>query len=142
MDMSLQEFEPGVFIEISDTMHGFRKLALVTDSGDMYFDLINADATPFPIYKALEPRSVGNALSWAFEIAEKDKKEHAQFTALQQRLIDSDLDTITVNRALFWAYQNSNYDYIRAAQAGKEATASVVNSRGSMDRLIQKAATA
>lgn len=142
MDMSLKTFEPGIFIEISDTMHGFRKLALVTESGDMYFDLMNADTTPFPIYEALEPRAVGNALSWAFEIAEKSKSEHEQFTALQTRLLESDFDSLTISRSLYWAYQNHAYDYVRAAQAGKEATEQVASSRGTMDRLIHKAAIA
>lgn len=142
MGLKLQTFEPGTFIEINDTMKGFRKLGLVTESGDMYFDDAGDSSTPFPIYVALEPRAVGNALSWALELADADPAEHRQFTALQERLIGAGLDTITAGRALYWAYQNHTYDYGRALAAGKAATAEVTQSRAMMDRIIAKAATA
>jgi hypothetical protein len=142
MDMSLKQFEPGIHIEIDDVMHGFRKLVLVTESGDMYFDLMTADTTPFPIYEALNPVAVGNALSWALELAEQSRPDYDQFTALQKRALDSGFDTLTISRSLYWAYQNRSYDYVRALQAGKDATALVASSRGTMDRLIHKAAAA
>lgn len=142
MDMRLRTFEPGTFIEINDTMKGFRKLGLVTESGDMYFDDGSDNATPFPIYDALEPRAVGNALSWGLELADRNPAEHKQFSELQQRVLDAGLDTITANRALYWAYQNHVYDYSRALAAGKAASAEVASSRAMMDRIINKAAQA
>lgn len=140
MDMSLKSFEPGTFIEINDTMKGFRKLGLVTDGGDMYFDEVSDTATPFPIYEALDPQSIGNSLSWGLELADKNASEHRQYSQLQQRLIDAGIDTITAARSLYWAYQNHSYDYSRALAAGKAASAEVTSSRAMMDRIITKTA--
>lgn len=142
MTLNLVKFEPGTFIEISDTMKGFRKLAVVTEGGDMYFDAADETATPFPIYEALEPRNVGNSLSWGLELADKNPAEHKQFGDLHSRLVESGADTLTVNRALYWAVQNHVYDYSRALAAGKAASGEVAASRAMMDNIIARGANA
>lgn len=142
MSLDLAKFEPGTFIEISDTMKGFRKLAVVTEGGDMYFDLADETSTPFPIYAALEPRSVGNSVSWGLELADKNPAEHKLFSELHARLVESGTDTLTMNRALYWAVQNHVYDYSRAFAAGKAASGEVVASRAMMDKIIARGANA
>ncbi|CAH0356020.1 hypothetical protein [Aquabacterium sp. CECT 9606] len=142
MDMALASFEPGTYIEINDTMKGFRKLGLVADVGTMYFDEASETATPFPIYAALAPKAVGNVVSWGLELADKSPVEHRQFNELNERLLEAGIDTITLNRAMHWAVTNHSYDYSRALAAGKAATAQVLDSRVMMDRIIKRAATA
>jgi hypothetical protein len=142
MDMNLGNFEPGTYIEIADTMHGFRKLGLVCDSGDMYFDLVDTRATPFPIYLALEPVAIGDTLAWGLELADQNPLEHQKFSILHKRLLDSGLDTLTLGRAAYWAYRNRCYEYNEALAAGRAATQEVVLSRGMMDGLIYNAAQA
>lgn len=142
MDMALASFEPGTYIEINDTMKGFRKLGLVADVGTMYFDEASDTATPFPIYAALSPKAVGNVVSWGLELADKNPAEHRQFNELNERLLEAGIDTITLNRAMYWAVTNHSYDYSRALAAGKAATAQVLDSRVMMDRIIKRAATA
>jgi hypothetical protein len=136
--MQLSKFESGTFIELEDTMKGFRKLGLVADNGTMYYDEASDTATPFPIYEALLPVAIGNSLSWGLELASKDKREHNQYSELQQKLIDSGIDTITLARSLFWAYKNHTYDFARALAAGKAATADVMASREMLDRIRAK----
>lgn len=140
MDMSLVPFEPGALIEISDIMHGFRKLGVVAEGGQMYFDLADADATPCLIYKACQPEAVGNSHSWGLELGEADPAAHKAYSALQQRLLDEGVDTLTLTRALYWAYQNRVFEYGRALAAGKAATEEVRKSRATMDRILSKTA--
>jgi len=142
MDLKLQQFQPGIYIEISDVMQGFRKIGLVTEGGDMYLDLANDRATPLPIYAAMQPIAIGNSVSWALELADQRPAEHGEFTELQTRVLSEGLDTITANRALYWAYQNHVYDASRAIAAGRAATAQVESSRQMMDGLIVHAASA
>src|ERR1019366_4151327 len=60
MNLKLKRFAPGTFVELTDTVKGFRKMGLVTDSGDMYFDLADAGSTPFPIYETSAPEPAGH----------------------------------------------------------------------------------
>lgn len=140
--MKIKSFEPNTYIEISDTMKGFRKLALVTPGGDMYYDLANNEASPFPIYEALNPQAAGNALSWGAELATTKPQSYQLFVGLHKHLLIAEIDSITLNRALYWAYKNDSYDYSRALAAGKAATDEVLQSRAMMDGLIYKAAVA
>ncbi|MBY0365167.1 MAG: hypothetical protein K2X12_02910 [Burkholderiaceae bacterium] len=142
MGLKLKTFEPGTFIEINDVMKGFRKLGRVTESGSMYFDDGSKTATPFPIYEALDPVAVGNTLSWGLELADQNPAQHREYVELQERLVNTGLDTFTVARVLYWAYRNRVFDYARALVGGKAATAEVSDSRVMMDRIITKAATA
>jgi hypothetical protein len=140
--MELVRFEPGTYIEIDDTMKGFRKLARVAEGGTMYYDEVSAEATPFPIYSALKPEGVGDALAWGLRLAEKDQSEHAKYTALQEQMQDAGWDTLSIARGLYWAYSNRVYDFARASAATKAANEEVRQSREMMDRLIRKGAAA
>lgn len=142
MTLKLLNFEPGTYIEISDTMGGFRKLGLVDDSGVMYFDDAGPSATPFPIYEALKPVALGNPVSWGIEVADAHPKDHSRFAQLHAQLSAEAVDTLTLGRALYWAYTTHTYDFSRALAAGRAATQQVVDSRAGMDRLLGKAAAA
>lgn len=142
MSLALKSFQPGTYIELNDTIHGFRKLALVADSGDMYFDLIDEHSTPFPIYEVANPEAAGTVVSWGLDIAANRPAEQVKFAELQARLADVKLDSLTRCRALYFAYKQRDYDFHRALQAGRNATAEVEKSRVVMDRLIHKSASA
>ena len=139
MNLQLQHFEPGTFVELTDTVKGFRKLGLVTESGDMYFDTVDAGATPFPIYAISAPKSVGNTLSWSLELADKDPAGHRAFTALHAYLVEAKADSLTIARALRWAIDNNNFDARQAHPAGRLATALVRDSRMMIDRIVAHA---
>lgn len=140
--MALKHFEPGSYIEITDTIDGFRKVGVVTEGGDMYFDQVTGDCTPFPIYEALEPAGLGNPLSWGLELAETNPAEHASYIKLSETLLAGDLDSLTVARALLWASRNHVYDYSRVLAEARAATNQVAQSRSRMDRIIRKGALA
>lgn len=142
MNLKLKRFEPGTFVELTDTVKGFRKLCLVTDSGDMYFDLVGQDATPFPIYEVSIPVAVGNTLSWSLELADKDPARHRVFTSLHAYLVNGKFDSITVARALRWAVLNANFDPRQALAAGLAATEQVRESRAMIDRIASRAVAA
>jgi len=136
--MRAARFEPETLIELDDAMQGFRKLAIVAESGEAYVDLIEDDATPFPTYQALRPVTVGNSLSWAFEILDQRPNEARAFAELQRRLLDAGLDSLTYNRALHWAYQARAYGFTQALRAGREATDQVRQSRMQMDQIVRR----
>lgn len=145
VELKLEKFEPNTYVELTDGMKGFRKLGLVTEGGDMYFDDAGAGtkATPLPIYSYLQPKAVGNLLSWGLELANANADQHTRFVALTEKLLgDSGVDTITAGRALYWAFINRDFDYVKARAAGVAATKQVRESRAVMDRLIEKGATA
>lgn len=48
------------------------------------------------------------------------------------------LDSLTSNRALYWAYQEHTYGYAEAFLVGKRATHQVQRSRQSFDCLTQR----
>lgn len=136
--MRAARFEPETLIELDDSMQGFRKLAIVAESGEAYVDLIEDDATLFPTYQALRPVTVGNSLSWAFEILDQRPNEARAFAELQRRLLDAGLDSLTYNRALHWAYQARAYGFPQALRAGREATDQVRQSRMQMDQIVRR----
>lgn len=136
--MKTAHFEPDTLIEIDDTLGGFRKLAIVTGSGDGYIDLIDEDAPAFPTYEALSPVAIGNSLSWGLELIDQDADQAREFIALQPRLMAAGIDSLTYNRALFWAYQTRAFGFAETLQAGREATDQVQQSRLQMDRLIRR----
>lgn len=142
MTLKLMQFEPGTYIEISDTMGGFRKLGLVTEGGDMYLDDTGPTATPFPIYEALKPVALGNPVSWGLEVLDAHPADHPRFAQLHAQLNASGVDTLTLGRALYWAYTTHTYDYARSLAAGRAATQQVAESRAAMDQLLAKAAAA
>lgn len=76
------------------------------------------------------------------ELADQNPAQHREYVELQERLVNTGLDTFTVARVLYWAYRNRVFDYARALVGGKAATAEVSDSRVMMDRIITKAATA
>ena len=140
MNLKLKRFAPGTFVELTDTVKGFRKMGLVTDSGDMYFDLADTGSTPFPIYEISAPEPVGNTLSWSLELADREPLQHRRYTALHAWLVDARVDTLTTARALRWAIQNKNYDTRQALAAGIAATSRVRESREMIDRIVARAA--
>ena len=142
MTLQLRKFEPATFIELTDTVKGFRKLGLVTDSGDMYLDLAEEGSTPFPIYAELNPISVGNTLSWSLQLADKDPKKQGKYAALHAQLVENKIDTITAARALRWSVQNDDFAYLTALGAGRAATDAVRGSRAMIDKIVARGATA
>ncbi|WP_367126936.1 hypothetical protein [Ralstonia sp. CP] len=136
--MKTAHFEPDTLIEIDDTLGGFRKLAIVTGSGDGYIDLIDEDAPAFPAYKALSPMTVGNSLSWGLELIDQDEHQARAFIALQGRLMAAGIDSLTYTRALYWAYQRRAFGFAEALAAGQAATDQVRQSRQVLDQLVNR----
>lgn len=139
--MKIATFEPESLIELDD-MQGFRKLAIVTGAGDAYVDLIDDDAPAWPLYLALHPVAIGNSLSWSMLTLDQRPIEASPFNALHRRLCAAGLDSLTFNRALYWAFQNRCYGYAEALRAGRAATDQVRQSRQSLDRLAWRGRTA
>lgn len=139
MNLKLMRFEPGTFVELTDTIKGFRKLCLVTGAGDMYFDLADFGATPFPIYQLSAPVNVGNTLSWSLELADRDPEWHRAYTALHAHLVSIKIDSITLARALRWAIVSANFEPRQATAAGTAETERVRESRAVIDRVAARA---
>ena len=139
MNLTLMRFAPDTYVELTDTIKGFRKLCLVTGAGDMYLDLVGEGSTPFPIYEVSKPVAVGNTLAWSLELADRDPGQHRLFTSLHAHLVKAKLDTITVARTLRWAIQNGDFDVRRACAAGGAATERVRDSRVMIDRIVARA---
>jgi hypothetical protein len=139
--MDIAKFAPDVLIEIDDALQGFRKLGVVTESGQAYIDLAESDATPFPIYQALSPIAVGDPLGWAFEIMDRRPAEFGAYSALQKSLLAAGVDSLTYYRALYWACQAGEYDSTKCLQAGQSATEQVRQSRQQMDNILKRGRT-
>jgi hypothetical protein len=139
--MNIATFEPESLIELDD-LQGFRKLAFVAGSGDAYVDLIDDDAPTWPLYLALHPVTIGNSLSWGLMILDQRPIDAGAFNALHRRLLAAGLDSLTFNRALYWAYQEHIYGYAEALQAGRAATDQVHQSRQSLDCLAKRGRSA
>lgn len=140
--MQIQKFKPDVFIEIDDSFTGVRKLARVIGDGDLYLDLDSDDATPLPIYSALNPQEAGNILGWGLYLVDQHPDEHAKFRALVDRLLATDMGTLERNRAAHWAFLNHNYDFAAAVSAATVQTKAVMEGRAKMDRLLQSSGVA
>ena len=136
--MQTIRFEPDTLIEIDDTMRGFRKLAIVCESGEGCIDLIEEDATAFPTYEALRPLTVGNSLSWGLELIDQDPGQARAFIALQGRLMAAGIDSLTYARALYWAYQTRTFGFAEVLAAGRAATDQVRQSRQFLDQLAKR----
>lgn len=135
--MNRVTFEPESLIELDD-LQGFRKLAIVAGAGDSYIDLIDEDAPTWPLYQVLNPVTIGNSLSWGLMILDQCPINAGAFNALHRRLLAAGLDSLTFNRALYWAYQEHAYGYAEALQAGRAATNQVHQSRQSLDHLTRR----
>lgn len=140
--MQTIRFEPDTLIEIDDTMHGFRKLAIVCESGEGFIDLIEEDATAFPTYAALHPQTVGNSLSWGLELIDQDPGQARAFIALQGQLMAAGIDSLTYSRALYWAYQTRTLGFAQVLAAGRAATDRVRQSRQFLDQLAKRGRSA
>lgn len=136
--MEIVRFEPETLIEIDDTMLGFRKLAIVAESSSSFIDLIEDDASTFPIYAALHPQAIGNALSWGLELLDQDADQSRAFGALHSQILAAGVDSLTRNRALFWAYQVRSFGVAEALTAGRSATDQVRQSRRLLDQLAKR----
>lgn len=136
--MDIAKFAPDVLIEIDDSLQGFRKLGVVTESGQAYIDLAESDATPFPSYQALNPIAIGDPLGWAFEIMDQRPAEFGAYSALQKKLLLAGVDSLTYYRALYWARQVGEYDFTKCLQAGQSATEQVRQSRQQMDNILKR----
>lgn len=136
--MKTARFEPETLIEIDDVIGGFRKLVIVTESGEAYIDLIDEDATAFPTYEALRPQTVGNSLSWGLELIDQDAGQARAFNVLQTRLLAAGIDSLTYVRALHWAYLVRAFGFAEALRAGRAATDQVRRSRMQMDQIVRR----
>lgn len=139
--MEIGRFEPETLIELDD-LRGFRKLAIVAGAGDAYIDLIDEDAPSWPLYQALNPVPIGNSLSWGLMILDQRPIDAGAFNALHRQLAAAGLDSLTFNRALYWAYQEHTYGYAEALQAGRAATDQVYQSRRSLNHLAKRGRSA
>lgn len=135
--MDIGHFEPESLIELDD-LQGFRKLAFVAGDGKTYVDLIDDEAPAWPLYLALHPASIGNSLGWSLMILDQRPIEAVPFNALHRRLCAAGLDSLTFNRALYWAFHNRCYSYAEALRAGRASTDQVRQSRQSLDRLTRR----
>jgi hypothetical protein len=136
---ALKDFEPGIYIRISDVMTGIRKLARVTDTGCTYIDLDTEDCTPLPIYATLQPEEAGNILGWGLYLVDHEPELYPAWKALCERLVNSGEGVLTYNRAAHWAFVNLNFDYDQAMAAGKAETATVANGRKTLDDMVRSA---
>lgn len=136
--MKLAQFAPDTLIEIDDTIGGFRKLGIVTESGQAYFDLIESDATPFPIYQTLNPVGIAEPLRWAFEIMDQRPAEFEAYSALQKSLLATGVDSLTYYRSLYWACKAGEYDFTKCLLAGQAATSQVKQSRQQLDGILYR----
>lgn len=136
---ALKEFEPGVYIRISDVMTGIRKLARVTDSGRGYVDLDTEDCTPLPIYETLQPEEAGNILGWGLYLVDNKPELHPAWKSLCDRLINSGEGVLTYTRAACWAFENLNFDFDQAMAAAAAETATVAGGRKALDEMAKKA---
>jgi hypothetical protein len=136
---ALQDFEPGIYIRISDVMTGIRKLARVTDTGCTYVDLDTEDCTPLPIYATLQPEEAGNILGWGLHLVDRKPELYPAWKALCERLVNSGEGVLTYSRAAHWAFVNLNFDYDQAMAAGKAETATVANGRKTLDDMVRSA---
>ena len=136
---ALKDFEPGVYIRISDVMTGIRKLARVTDSGRSYIDLDTDDCTPLPIYETLRPEEAGNILGWGLYLVDNKPELHPAWKDLCERLINSGEGVLTYNRAAHWAFANLNFDYDQAMAAAMAETATVAGGRKTLDDMVRNA---
>ena len=139
MNLKLMRFAPDTYVELTDTVKGFRKLCLVIGAGDMYLDLVGEGSTPFPIYEVSKPVPAGNTLAWSLELADKDPGQHRLFASLHAYLVKAKVDTITAARTMRWAIQNGDFDIRRASAAGAAATEQVRDSRAMIDRIAARA---
>lgn len=139
--MKIGRFEPETLIELDD-LRGFRKLAFVAGAGDAYIDLIDDEAPAWPLYQVLNPVTIGNSLSWGLMILDQRPIDAGAFNALHRQLGAAGLDSLTFNRALYWAYQEHVYGYAEALQAGRAATDQVRQSRQSLDHLVKQGRSA
>ena len=139
---AVEAFEPGTFIEINDTMTGTRKLALVAHGGTSYVDLDVADATPLPIWEALDPKEAGNMLSWGLFFVDQEPSLYSQFSALCKQLMACGEGYITYNRAAYWAFQNKVFDFDQAMSEARRQTQRVEAGRQALDALVNKQALA
>ncbi|MGY8573452.1 hypothetical protein L0936_19245 [Paracidovorax citrulli] len=136
---ALKEFEPGIYIRITDVMTGIRKLARVTNTGNSYIDLDAEDCTPLPIYATLQPEEAGNILGWGLHLVDKRPELHPAWQALCDRLISSGEGTLTYNRAAHWAFTNLKMDYDQAIAAARAETDAVAGGRRILDEMAKKA---
>jgi hypothetical protein len=135
-DMSLVWFQPGSCIDIGDVMTGIRKLGEVTLGGQMYVDLDVPEPCPFPIYKALDPVSIGCVTEWAALACVRGKAD--AYREIDRRLREDRIDRLTALRALYLATMLRDYHYDHALLAAQKETALVVESREKMHRLCRK----
>lgn len=133
----LCQFEPGVYVMLDDVMTGVRKLVRVTESGHGYIDLDDDDATPFPIYKALNPEEVGNILGWGLYLADKEPQHSEAFKRLVDGLIHSGEGVLVYNRAAHWGFTHRTFDLARALAEAKAQTAKIAAGRADMDAIIK-----
>ena len=133
---SLKTFEPGSYIELSDVVGGFRKLCLVVEPGNLYFDQSSAGASPFPIYAALDPVDVGGPLAWGLELMQDGGDAYSQYSGLQGHLMDVCPDPLMRARALKWAASTRTFAADLALAAAQNETDLITAARAKLDALV------
>lgn len=136
---ALRYFQPGQFIRVDDVMTGIRKLALVTEAGCAYLDLDTDDATPLPIYAALNPEEAGNMLEWGLRIIETKPEQHEKWVALCECLLNCGEGVLTYSRAAYWAFDHLNFNYESAIEAARKETAAIAQGRAVLDGMVAQA---
>lgn len=139
---SVVRFEPGFLIELTDLVGNFRKLGVVSEAGDSYYDLSQTPQQLYPIFSAQNPTNIGSPTDWSFELfatceAKNDFTAHDQYKDVQRRLLSDLDDELLYYRACRWLIESGTYNYDEALKAANDATALVVQSAAHVDAVVQ-----
>lgn len=138
----LASFPAENVIEIDDKLTNQRKIAIVNDSQVSYIDLDDGESNFFPIYLSEKPVDLGNPNLWSsllFQEGEEsgDFGNYFAFRNLRQDLIQK-TDYLTFVRAIWWAYNNRQFDIDTALSKGIEATDLVKVGRAAFDSMLSQ----
>lgn len=137
MQNPIVTFETGDIIEIDagvwpdGTIR--RRLAMVSDTDHRHFMILTNDQTEktYPLLPSLNPEKIGNPSGWALVLYEHHGEViYRQYDQLQNELLAmSDYDSMTYYRALYWAKNNLNFDFVQALHHGRAETQSAWHAR-------------
>lgn len=139
-------------IEITDPFTSERIIGMVVDQSCFDIQLAvpygyidsEKDQYPivYPIYPSMNPVHLGDATQWAGELLD-DFPCYQQFNDLQLALFDmEDLGTLSINRALYFAAKNKNFDIEFAKRAIQDQDSMILMSRIKGGSIIENAGKA
>lgn len=109
-----------------------RRLVMVAENGREFIDLID-DPAPLscPIEAELNPVKVGNAAGWSMVVYQNAGEEaYREYDQLQEFLLAwPGIDSLTYNRALFWAKSNLNFSPLAALEYAEAERRAAWNKR-------------